>query len=169
MSCLCRTTHPQVIIGCGDGKYMPGLLVALNGTTGAPLWNFSTSGTVASSPAIWPLDGTIVTATRDGWVHALTPTGGLLWTAAAAGAVYASPAIGPDGAVFLAGHVCSGPCALASHQRVCEPRGMQLMCETNCGWCRRWWLRVFAGGRLWSRGVQRQRGQQRVVVSRPRP
>jgi outer membrane protein assembly factor BamB len=55
-----------------------------------------------AGPAIDPLTGMVVVATRDGYVQAYSPEGTELWTYQGKGPYLASPAVG-DGLVFVAG------------------------------------------------------------------
>ena len=69
------------------------------GKDGTNLWDASTPGTVAASPALTPA-GTVVMGGFDGFVHAYKAADGTaLWSAATRDHVYASPALLSDGTI----------------------------------------------------------------------
>jgi outer membrane protein assembly factor BamB len=82
-----------VYVGNGDG------LRALNGSTGALIWLFSTAN-VSSSPAIGG-DGTVFFGCDDGSFYAVNPNGTLRFKISTGGPISSSPAIAPDGTVVF--------------------------------------------------------------------
>ncbi|MCK5561342.1 MAG: PQQ-binding-like beta-propeller repeat protein [Thermoplasmata archaeon] len=64
------------------------------------LWNYSTSGSVASSPAIGS-DGTIYVGSDDYNLYAINPNGTKKWNFTTGGDVRSSPAIGSDGTIYV--------------------------------------------------------------------
>ena len=87
----------NVYIGSGDSK-----LYALDATTGALKWTYSTASALGSTPAI-ATDGTIYVR-DDTTLYALTNSGGsatLKWTFPLSGSTYGSPAIAADGTVYV--------------------------------------------------------------------
>jgi outer membrane protein assembly factor BamB len=82
-----------VYVGNGNGLY------ALNGSTGAKNWLFSTAN-VSSSPAIGA-DGTIFFGCDDGNFYAVTALGALRFKITTGGPISSSPAIAPDGTVYF--------------------------------------------------------------------
>ena len=78
-------------------------LHALNSSDGSTIWLFATSNTVASAPAISPIDGAIAFGCDDGAVRAVSPNGTLKWTLQTIWKQSASPAYAADGTVFVGG------------------------------------------------------------------
>jgi outer membrane protein assembly factor BamB len=84
----------RVFVGSCDNK-----TYALNATTGALLWNYSTGGCVESSPAV--ASGVVFVGSDDNKTYALNATTGkLVWSYAIGGRVYSSPAVA-GGVVFV--------------------------------------------------------------------
>jgi PGF-CTERM protein len=74
-------------------------LYALNATTGAKLWNYTTGSYVDSSPAV--ANGTVYVGSDDGNVYALNATiGAKLWSYTTEDAVLSSPAVS-NGVVYV--------------------------------------------------------------------
>jgi eukaryotic-like serine/threonine-protein kinase len=72
---------------------------ALNGDTGALVWQYTTGNAVASSPAV--ANGVVYVEADDGNLYALDAgTGALLWQYATGGTLYASPAVA-NGTVYV--------------------------------------------------------------------
>jgi hypothetical protein len=83
-----------VYVGSLDGK-----VYALNATTGALVWNFTTGWEVFSSPAI--ASGVVYVGSEDGNVYALgAVTGALVWNYTTGAGVYSSPAVA-GGVVYV--------------------------------------------------------------------
>jgi len=83
-----------VYVGSGDHR-----VYALDATTGALLWSYTTGGAVDSSPTV--ADGTVYVGSNDHKIYALNQTTGtLIWNYTTEGIVYSSPALA-DGAVFI--------------------------------------------------------------------
>jgi outer membrane protein assembly factor BamB len=71
---------------------------ALNATTGAEKWTFTTGDSVSSSPAV--ANGVVYIGSDDGNVYALNATtGAQLWTFTTGGDVQSSPAVA-NGVVY---------------------------------------------------------------------
>lgn len=86
-----------IYIGSLDGN-----VYALDGYTGAKLWQFTTGGAVLSSPAIGA-DGTVYIGSTDSKVYALDGgTGIKIWEFLTGDQVNSSPAIGTNGTVYIA-------------------------------------------------------------------
>jgi outer membrane protein assembly factor BamB len=84
----------RVFVGSGDGK-----VYALNASTGALAWSYTTSDWVASSPAV--ADGTVFIGSADGKVYAFDASSGVLaWSFATGSEVRSSPAVA-GGKVFV--------------------------------------------------------------------
>lgn len=81
-------------VGSADGN-----LYALNATTGANLWNYSTNGAVDSSPAV--IDGAVYFGSLGGNVDALNASNGSLLWSYDIGPVYSSPDV-INGVVYIA-------------------------------------------------------------------
>jgi outer membrane protein assembly factor BamB len=81
-----------VYVGSGGNGYTPwiGDVFALNASTGAPLWYYYTSGTVAS-PAV--ANGVVYVATFGGIDALNASTGAKLWSFATPSYVISSPAV----------------------------------------------------------------------------
>ena len=103
LACQANTTplsSPAVVngvvyFGCGNSLY------ALNASTGARLWNYTTGGAVGSSPAV--ANGVVYFSS--GNLYALNASTGVkLWSFSAAPqfALYSSPTVA-DGVVYVAG------------------------------------------------------------------
>ena len=78
-------------------------LVALVGCSsiGTPIWEFETSNTVFSSPAIGS-DGTVYVGSFDNKLYAINgQSGDKLWEFETGDRVASSPAIGSDGTVYV--------------------------------------------------------------------
>ena len=72
---------------------------ALNATTGAKLWNFTTGGAVYSSPAV--ANGVVYVGSDDNDVYAVNAaTGAELWSFATGGSVQSSPSVA-NGVVYV--------------------------------------------------------------------
>ena len=72
---------------------------ALNATTGAQVWNFTTGGAVDSSPAV--ANGVVYVGSWDNNVYALnSTTGAKLWSFTTGAPVYPSPAVA-NGVVYV--------------------------------------------------------------------
>jgi outer membrane protein assembly factor BamB/subtilisin family serine protease len=87
----------NVYLGSGDKK-----LYALDATTGALKWTYSTASALDSTPAI-ATDGTLYVR-DDTTLYALTNNGGsatLKWSFTLSGSTYASPAIAADGTIYV--------------------------------------------------------------------
>ncbi|MDB4794680.1 PQQ-binding-like beta-propeller repeat protein [bacterium] len=85
-----------VYIGSFDNK-----VYAIDGTTGAKIWEFETGNLVRSSPAIGT-DGTVYIGSYDNKIYALNgKTGAELWHFTTGGDVWSSPAIGADGTIYV--------------------------------------------------------------------
>ena len=85
-----------VYVGSNDSK-----LYAINGKTGAKLWEFETRSLVKSSPAIGA-DGTVYVGSNDYKLYAINGKSGVkLWEFETGGWVRSSPAIGSDGTVYV--------------------------------------------------------------------
>ena len=104
---------PRASIGLIDGAEVvyvgssSGVLFAVVGATGAPLWSFSTRGAL-TAPTVGA-DGTVYAGSCDGNFYALDgATGALLWSFATVGGTgfsqrcVGTAAIGNDGALFFA-------------------------------------------------------------------
>jgi outer membrane protein assembly factor BamB len=90
-------------------------VLALDASSGAQRWFFSTNGSVAASPLA--VGSEIVVPAKDGFVYALnTTTGSLLWKVAA-GAGVSSPALAGDALVLAGGSFGSGGRATALDTR----------------------------------------------------
>jgi len=84
-----------VYVGADQGK-----VYALNGASGAQLWEFG-SGGFQSSPALGA-GGTVYVGGKDGKVYALVgATGAKRWEYASRGEVLSSPAVGANGTVYV--------------------------------------------------------------------
>jgi len=103
------------VIGNGGNVYVAGLasgstgkLLALDRTTGAIIWEFTDSGSLAdvrTTPAIGP-DGTIYFGSGDGLLYAVNPDGSKKWTFPLAvdgndADGHSSPTVGDDGVVYM--------------------------------------------------------------------
>src|SRR5208283_5840006 len=76
-----------VYVGSGDNK-----VYALDASNGKVIWNYTTGGEVASSPAV--ADGIVYVGSYDGKVYALNAmTGAFIWSYATGEMVVSSPAI----------------------------------------------------------------------------
>ena len=85
-----------VIVGSDDNN-----TYALNATTGAKLWNFTTGGS-AESPAV--ANGLVYVGSFDNNVYAINATtGAKLWNFTTGGWVESSPAVA-NGVVYVGGH-----------------------------------------------------------------
>ena len=85
-----------VYVGSGDNK-----LYAINGKSGAKLWEFETGSFVLSSPAIGS-DGTVYVGSYDTKLYAINGKSGVKkWECETGGGVTSSPAIGSDGTVYV--------------------------------------------------------------------
>src|SRR5207344_2567233 len=74
-------------VGSADGN-----LYALNASTGAFLWSYTTGSFVGSSPAV--ANGVAYVGSVDGNLYALNAsTGAFLWSSTTGGAVGSSPAV----------------------------------------------------------------------------
>lgn len=74
-------------------------LLAVDGTTGALVWNFPISGGVTSSPSIG-VDGTIYVGGYDNNIRAITPDGSEKWAFDTGGIIESSPGIDVNGRVY---------------------------------------------------------------------
>ena len=84
-----------VYIGSDDNN-----VYALNASTGAKLWSYTTDGEVNSSPAV--ANGVVYVGSDDGNVHALNAhTGAKLWSYAIGGQVNWSSAAVANGVVYI--------------------------------------------------------------------
>ncbi len=76
-----------------------GSLYALNASTGAKLWSYTTGGNVSSSPAV--ANGVVYIGSNDGNIYALNAnTGAKLWSYTTGGEVDSSPAV-VNGVVYI--------------------------------------------------------------------
>jgi outer membrane protein assembly factor BamB len=83
-----------VYVGASDGN-----VYALNASTGAFVWNYTTGGVVFSSPAV--VGGVVYVGSEDNYVYALNAmTGALVWKYATHDVVDSSPAV-VNGAVYV--------------------------------------------------------------------
>ena len=74
-------------MGSCDGK-----VYALNATTGAQIWNYTTGDVVDSSPAV--AGGVVFVGSDDGNVYALNATtGAQVWNYTTGSSVFSSPAV----------------------------------------------------------------------------
>ena len=86
-----------VYIGSAQAKK----LYAINGQTGAKIWEFSAKDSIYSSPAIGQ-NGIIYFGSKSDHVYAVHgATGQKVWEYKTGGDVYSSPAIGADGTVYI--------------------------------------------------------------------
>ena len=86
-------TNGVVYIGSYDNN-----VYALNASTGARLWSYTTGNAVSTSPAV--ANGVVYVGSNDGNMYALNAsTGGKLWSYAAGTEVLASPAVA-NGTVY---------------------------------------------------------------------
>jgi len=69
-------------------------------TPGTKKWEFQTSGSVYSSPAIG-IDGTVYIGSYDHKLYAIDPTGTKKWEFETGGDIHSSPAIYSDGTVYV--------------------------------------------------------------------
>jgi outer membrane protein assembly factor BamB len=93
-----------VYVGSGNNVY------ALNASTGALLWSYTTGFFVVSSPAV--ANGVVYVGSLDKHFYALNAsTGALLWSYAAGGLLYPSPAVA-NGVVYVGGCSVTNLCAL---------------------------------------------------------
>ena len=78
-------------------------MYALNGTSGAQRWNYTTGSLVSASPTISPVNGAIVFGSGDSYVYCLDQTtGGLIWRAATSGVIASSsPVIDALGNIYV--------------------------------------------------------------------
>jgi outer membrane protein assembly factor BamB len=84
----CAPTIINNTVYVGNGNTID----AINATTGALLWNYTTGGEVNSSPVV--TNGAVYVGSDDGSIYAFNAKSGtLLWTYATQNAVYSSPAI----------------------------------------------------------------------------
>jgi outer membrane protein assembly factor BamB len=82
-----------VYFGCYDGK-----LYALNASTGAVRWDYTTGGLIQSCPAV--AGGVVYVGSNDGKLYALNAsTGAVKWTATTGGDIFTSPAVA-NGVVY---------------------------------------------------------------------
>jgi outer membrane protein assembly factor BamB len=89
-------TGGKVYVGCMDGN-----LYALDGNTGAVLWEFSTGAYfVLGSPSV-DSSGRIYFGDSDGIVHALSPWGKELWRSSTQANISSAPAIADDGTLYV--------------------------------------------------------------------
>lgn len=83
-----------VYIGSSDNN-----IYALNGTTGAKVWNYTTGSSVYSSPAV--SNGAVYVGSDDNNLYALNATtGAKLWSYTTGGGVDSSPAV-VNGTVYV--------------------------------------------------------------------
>jgi outer membrane protein assembly factor BamB len=88
-----------VYVGTGSNLTGPGIVDALNASTGALLWTFATGGTVRSSPTV--ASGVVYIASNDGELFALNAsTGARLWTFTSGDVIGSSPAVA-NGIVYV--------------------------------------------------------------------
>jgi hypothetical protein len=81
-------------VGSGDSK-----IYALNVTTGASVWNYTTGNSVMSSPAV--ADGVLYVGSYDDNVYAINATTGTsVWTYTTGNPVFSSPAV-VNGVVYI--------------------------------------------------------------------
>ena len=134
-----------VYFGSGDGN-----IYALNASTGAKLWSYTTGNPVDSSPAV--ANGVVYIGSDDGNVYALNAsTGAKLWN-------FTTGSI-----VFLArSGEWGGLCRLADEQRVCAERQHRRHAVELCDGRR---CEVLARSGEWG-GLYRLRGRQLVCAER---
>jgi outer membrane protein assembly factor BamB len=88
--------YGKIFIGSQNGK-----VYALNMSTGAQIWNYTTSSYIYSSPAV--SNNIVYIGCYDGRVFALNQsTGKQIWNATAGSYIFSSPAIS-DGVVYIGG------------------------------------------------------------------
>ena len=96
-------SHNRIFIGSPEG-----FLYALD-AAGNSLWNFDTTASINSSPAV-SNDGSIYFGSNNGTIYSLDQQGGRLWTYTTNGAVHSSPAIDHLGRIWIGsddGHLYS--------------------------------------------------------------
>ena len=96
-------SHNRIFIGSPEG-----FLYALD-AAGNSLWNFDTTASINSSPAV-STDGSIYFGSNNGTIYSLDQQGGRLWTYTTNGAVHSSPAIDHLGRIWIGsddGHLYS--------------------------------------------------------------
>jgi outer membrane protein assembly factor BamB len=88
------------VVYVGSGAFgSPGNLYALNATTGALLWSYTTGYMLVSSPAV--ANGAVYVGSTDNNVYALNAkTGALLWRYTTGGSVGSSPSVA-NGVVYV--------------------------------------------------------------------
>lgn len=95
-----RASHP--LPACLPAPASSNNLYALNGSTGARLWTFTTGWDITSSPALGA-GGTVVFGGGDNLLRAVDRrTGTLVWSLDCGGQVQSSPAVDAAGNVCVA-------------------------------------------------------------------
>jgi outer membrane protein assembly factor BamB len=93
-----------IYVTCGNGD-----IVALDPSTGAKLWGFSTRDSLSSTPALWTTangDEIVFVGGQDSLAYALNGTNGALkWRYQTSGPIYDLASVGPTGTVYFG---CTG-------------------------------------------------------------
>ena len=93
-----------VFFGTGFEPTPTSKLYALNATSGARRWSFTTQGAVRSSPALSPDGATVFVGCDDEKLYAVDAASGVQrWSFTIGSAVGSSPTISPDGSTIFVG------------------------------------------------------------------
>ena len=93
---------PDGTVYFGTNNSVDEKLYAINGKTGAKLWEFQTGGNTGDPPAAIGTNGTVYVGSDDKKLYAINgKTGVKLWEFETKGTVFPTPAIGSDGTVYI--------------------------------------------------------------------
>ncbi len=124
-----------VYVGSLDKK-----MYALNASTGAQIWSYTTGGGISSSPAV--ASGTVYIGSGDAKIYALNATNGnSIWNQTATAAVFSSPAVA-DSVVYIGAedsHVYAiggrvPDVSITNIKQLPLPYGATAVYQTGTGW-----------------------------------